>query len=167
MKKRVTALLLLLIVILTSGCKSIATGKAATDVCDDKCQQDRDAYINSMNDFLVQANVVTSKVSAWRTITKEDLDAITALRDKVIALSVPKDFELVHDYYSRAFNHYVEAVTKIVSANNEYFSGSDVSNVAAHNIAMTIVVNNVQEANRILIYADEESKFATRLVSSF
>lgn len=167
MKKRVTALLLLLLVVLMSGCKSITTGKAAADVCDDKCQQGRDAYVNSMNDLLAQASVITSKASAWKTVTKEDLDALTALRDKVVALSVPDDFELVHDYYIRAFNHYVEAVTKIVGANNEYFSGSDVSNVAARNIAMAVVVNNVQEANKILIYADEESKFANMLVSNF
>ncbi|MDP2909312.1 MAG: hypothetical protein Q8N77_05905 [Nanoarchaeota archaeon] len=166
MKKRVTALLLLLLVVFMSGCKSITTGKAAANVCDTQCQQEKDGYANVMNSFLVQIKEVTVKADDWKSVTKEDLEKVVSLRDKVVALNVPEDFKLVHDYYTRAFNHYVEAVTKIVSANNEYSSGSDVSNVAAHNIAMTIVVNNVQEANKILIYADEESKFATRLMSS-
>lgn len=164
MKKRVTALLLLLLVVLMSGCKSITTGKAAADVCDTQCQQEKDEYANVMNSFLVQAKEVIVKADDWKSVTKEDLEKVVSLRDKVAVLNAPEDFKLVHDYYTRAFNHYVEAITKIANANNEY--SSDASNVAAHNIAMTIVIKNVQEANKILVYADEESKFATKLMSS-
>lgn len=166
MKKMVTALLLLLLVVLMSGCKSITTGKAAADVCDTRCQQEKDEYANVMNSFLVQAKEVIVKADDWKSVTKEDLDKVVSLRDKVAALNAPEDFKLVHDYYTRAFNHYVEAVTKLADANSEYPSASDVSNLAAHNIATSKVIYNVQEANRILVYADEESKFATRLMSS-
>lgn len=155
--------LALLVLLFVSGCKT--TGKAATDVCDDSCQQGREEYIKEINTFRIQAQEITVKVDEWKTITKKDLEDVTTLRDQVSALNAPTDFDMVHDYYQRAFNHYVEAIDYAVKANEEYALASDPSNIETHNMAMSKVINNVQEANKILIYAEEEVKFATRIIS--
>ncbi len=165
MKKQVILPTILVLLVLLSGCKTLTTGKAAADICDDTCQQEKDNYIKNINDFLTQAQITTSKVDSWKTVTKEDMDKITSLKNQVSALKMPKDFEMVHDYYQRAFNHYVEAIDYIIKANEEYSLASDFTNLQTRNIAMTKVVNNIQEANKALIYAEEEVKFATRLVS--
>lgn len=147
-----------------SGCKSLTTGKVTVNVCDDLCQQEKDAYVQGINTLLAQAQTITSKIEDWKTVTKKDLEDITSLKDQVSALKVPKDFELVHDYYSRAFNHYVEAVTHVVTANDMRSQASGSSNVQFRNAKLTNVVDSIQEARRIMVYADEEVKFATNVI---
>lgn len=165
MKKQAILPILLVLLVVISGCKTITTGKAAADICDDTCQQEKDNYIKNINNLLTQAQSITSKVGSWKTVTKEDMDKITSLKNQVSALKIPKDFEMVHDYYQRAFNHYVEATNYLIKANEEYSLASDFTNLQTRNIAMTKVVSNVQEANKILVYAEEEVKFATKLIS--
>jgi len=150
--------------IFLSGC-SVYTSKTTADICDDACQQERDVYINQVNALLAQAQGITSKVNEWKTVTREDLDLITSFKTQISTLSIPEDFDMVHDYYKRAFNDYVKAIDYVVSANEEYSLASGSLDMQSRNIAMSQVVHNVQEANKLLIYADEEVKFATRLVS--
>lgn len=165
MEKQAILITLLLTLILISGCQTGTTGKTTINICDDKCQQERDAYINSINDLLTQAQGVTSKIDEWKTITKEEFELIKSLRDQVLTVKTPEGFEMAQEYYTRAFNHYVEAIDYVIKAKGQYDSTAEPSSVQARNIAMTIIINNIQEANKLLIYADEEAKFATRLIS--
>ena len=164
MKKRTVLIGLFVMLFLMSGCKSLTTGKVTVNVCDDLCQQERDEYVQGINTFLAQAQVITSKIEYWKSVTKKDLGDITSLRDQVSDLKVPKDFELVHDYYSRAFGHYVEAVTHVVTANDMLSQASGSSNTQLHNAELTKVVDNIQEARKIMVYADEEVKFANNVI---
>lgn len=163
MGKQAILAMLLLLLAFVSGCNTGTTGEATKDVCDDLCQQERAGYVKEVNTFLTQAQEITAKIGAWKTVTKEDLELITSLKNQVFALNIPEGFDLAQDYYQRVFNHYVEAIDYVVKANEEY--ASDTLNVQSRDIAMSKVVYNLQEANKILIYADEETKFAARLVA--
>jgi len=163
MKNQVIIAVILLSILL-SGC-GVYTSKATANICDDECQQERDDYIRQTSGFLVQAQEITVKVEDWKTVTKENLQAMIALKNQVSALSIPKDFDMAHDYYERAFNNYVNAIDYVVDANEQYNLVSDTANVQSRNVIMSQVINNVKEANKLLIYADEEIKFATRIVS--
>lgn len=153
-----------LLSIFLSGC-GVYTSKTTADICDDVCQQEKDDYIQSVNAFLAQAQAITSKIGEWKTFTETDLESVISLRDQVSTIKIPKDFGMIHDYYQKAFNHYVEAVEYVVKANEDYELASGTSNIQVHNMATSRVVHNIQEANKLLIYADEEVKFATRVVS--
>lgn len=166
MKTHAILVTFLVLLIFVSGCNTLTTGKTTADVCDDNCQAERDVYIQKTSNLLAQAQEITAKVEDWKTVTKEDLTTIMSLKDEISSLSMPKDFDMAHDYYQRAFNNYVKAIDFIVGANEQHKLASDASNVPSRNIAMSQVINNIQEANKLLIYADEEAKFATRLVSS-
>jgi len=164
MKNHLILFIVLLLVVSLSGCSGL-TGKITADVCDAECQQEKDDYIQNINSFLAQAQKITAKVEDWKSITRKDLEDIIALRDQVKLLEIPKDFDMVNDYYQKVFDHYVEAVDYALKANEEYIFAYDASDLQSRNMAMSKVVYNVQEANKLLIYADEELKFATRLIS--
>ncbi len=165
MKNQVIILSFLILIVFLAGCQTKTTGRITKDVCDDKCQLEKDNYIKNVNELLIQSQEITSKISEWKTVTQEDLELMKSLRDQVSVIKPPEGFEMAQDYYTRAFNHYVEAVGYVMKAKGQYESASDPSSVQARNVAMTIVINDIQEANKLLIYADEEVKFATRLVS--
>jgi len=172
MKKRVIIPIIFMLVLFLSGCKSPTTGKVASDVtvddivvtCDSACRQEKNDYLASINDLLTQAKVIISKTDNWKSITKKDLADITGLKDKVSGLKAPQDFETVHKYYTSAFNHYVEAVGYVAAANEKYSSSSDITDMALHNKILTDVLDQVQEAQKTLVYADEEVKFATNII---
>lgn len=163
MKKQVMIAVFLLSLVFLAGCGY--TSKATADVCDDTCQQERDDYIQQVNALLKQAEVITAKVDEWKTVTKEDLGMIISLKNQVFTLNVPKDFDMAQDYYQRAFTHFVEAIDFVVNANEAHGLASDTTNIQTHNMMTSQVVYNIQESNKLLIYADEEIKFAMRLVS--
>lgn len=166
MKKQVIITVLFLTLFLLAGCDTF-TSKATADICDDTCQQERDDYTQKVNSFLVQAEEITAKVDEgkWKTVTEEDFEKIKFLKSQVFALNVPDGFELIQEYYQRAFTHFVEAIDFVVAANENYGLASDTIDVQAHNVMTSQVVYNVQEANKKLIYAEEEVKFATRMLS--
>lgn len=166
MKKQVITSILLVLLIILSGCGTETTGGVTKEICDDTCQQARDDYITEVNALLIRAQEITAKITEdWKTVTKQDLKEVISKKEQFSALTAPTNFEMVHDYYGRAFNHYVKAVDFAVEANEQYASASDPENIQSRNMLMSKVVNNIQEANKLLIYADEEVKFATRLVS--
>ncbi len=164
MKKQAIALSLLILLVFLAGCGTKTTGGVTKDVCDDLCKQERDDYIKGVNDLLAQAQVIIAKTIEWKSVTKKDLADITSLKDQVSVLKVPQDFELVHDYYSRAFGHYIEAVDYVVTANEKYASSSNTLNLELRNEMLTSVLNKVQEARKIMVYADEEVKFANNVI---
>lgn len=173
MEKRMMIAGFFVLLILMSGCKTGVTetgttgttGTVTKEICDDTCQGERDAYAKSVNDLLTQAQAIIAEIPEWRSVTKKDLADMTTLKDKVSALKVPEGFETAHDYYQRAFNDYVEAVASVVKANEGYSKISGISDVQSRNAALTKVLDDVQNASKILVYADEEVKFAARLSS--
>ncbi len=165
MKKQAVILSLLLLLVFVAGCGTKTTGETTRIICDDTCKKEKESYTNEVNALLTQAQEITGKIkNDWKSVTQKDLEEITALKDQVSVLKMPQDFEMIHDYYLRAFGHYVEAGNYVVIANEKYASSSNSLNVELRNEMLTSVLNKVQEARKIIVYADEEVKFAADII---